>query len=254
MSLVADNTGLGLAAGRLRLSSSGLAGTDPLGLQLTGNLFYGNSDSRTQTRADAGLQGNAGAQSGFYEFNQPSGNSQSYNYPAGYSGNTWWHMIDTRHSNAGNNFAMQFSGSFFDQKLFFRKTNSNPSTAWNRIVNSYDASVTCGYLMTDVSAVNGTVEGSLTVQIVNGTLTVTGFNEGGGNLGNWYTLSNVANAKVVVLITNDDVANCGGSARVSSTRVFSVTNNGGASNQGTDMGCSGSDGNNMTFFITFNPL
>jgi hypothetical protein len=163
-------------------------------------------------------------------------------------------MIDTRHSNAGNNFAMQFSGSFFDQKLFFRKTNSNPSTAWNRIVNSYDASVTCGYLMTDVSAVNGTVEGSLTVQIVNGTLTVTGFNEGGGNLGNWYTLSNVANAKVVVLITNDDVANCGGSARVSSTRVFSVTNNGGASNQGTDMGCSGSDGNNMTFFITFNPL
>lgn len=135
MSLVADNTGLGLAAGRLRLSSSGLAGTDPLGLQLTGNLFYGNSDSRTQTRADAGLQGNAGAQSGFYEFNQPSGNSQSYNYPAGYTGNTWWHMIDTRHSNAGNNFAMQIAGNFFDQRLFYRKTNNNAAQPWFEILS-----------------------------------------------------------------------------------------------------------------------
>lgn len=77
-----------------------------LGLELTGNLWYGTLNSRTQTRANAGLRGDAGAQSGFYDFNQLSGNSQDYNYPSGVSGNTWWHLIDVRHYNPGNNYAM----------------------------------------------------------------------------------------------------------------------------------------------------
>lgn len=135
LSLVNDATGLGIIAGRLRLSTSGLTGGN-MGLQITGGLFYGNSDSRTETRSNAGLQGNDGAQSGFFEFNQPSGNSASYNYPAGYSGNTWWHLIDTRHSNPNNNYALQIAGNFFDQRLFFRKTNNNPATSWNEFVTS----------------------------------------------------------------------------------------------------------------------
>ncbi|MCG9912288.1 MAG: hypothetical protein MH137_13420, partial [Flavobacteriales bacterium] len=72
-----DNTGVGLTAGltnrRIRLFDNQAQG---LGLQISGNLWYGNNNSRTQTRLNAGIQGSTGAQSGFYEFNQPSGNSQ----------------------------------------------------------------------------------------------------------------------------------------------------------------------------------
>jgi hypothetical protein len=83
------------------------------------------STAQTQTRVDAGLQGNAGAVSGFFETYQP------VNYPAGAS--DWWHLLDVRHSNPNNNFAMQFAGSFFNQDLYFRKTGNNPSQPWSKI-------------------------------------------------------------------------------------------------------------------------
>ncbi len=217
-----------------------------LGLELSGGLFYGNANSRSETRVNAGLQGNAGAQSGFFETDAP------VNYPSGAS--SWWHLIDARHNNPGNNYAMQLSGSFFDQKLYVRKTNGSATTAWNRIVNSADAAATSGYLISDVAGVNGTKEGSITVNIVNGALTIVGFDEGGTNLGTWYAINGVANAKIVVQIINDDTGNCGGTAAVSSFRTFVISNNGGAQSQATDMGCSASDGNNMLFNVVFNPL
>jgi hypothetical protein len=96
-----------------------------LGLEMSGRLWYGLSGSRTETRDNAGLQGNAGAQSGFFETSNPS------NFPSGAT--SWWHLIDSRHSNPSNNYAMQFAGSFFDQRLFFRKTNNNPAQAWSEI-------------------------------------------------------------------------------------------------------------------------
>jgi hypothetical protein len=243
-----DNTGVGLTAGlsnrRIRFFDNQALG---LGLQITGNLWYGNGNSRTQTRDNAGIQGNQGAQSGFYETQNPA------NYPAGANG--WWHLLDIRHSNNTNNYAMQFSGSFFDQKLFMRKTNNNGSTPWNRIVNSADAAATSGYLMMDLGFRNGAAEGSIQANIVNGTLTLTGFNEGGGNLGVWHTLQGVANAKIMVLITNDDTGNCGGTPKISAARILSnINNNGGVQTVNTDLGCSGSDGNTMTFYILFNPL
>jgi len=74
---------------------------------------WGSYDTRTETKDNAGLQGNEGAKSGFYEASTP------VNYPAGAT--SWWHLLDVRHSNPGNNYAMQFSGSFFDQELWFRK-------------------------------------------------------------------------------------------------------------------------------------
>ncbi len=250
----------GEAEGTLRLIQNNVSGINTnarrfqlfdnqgfnMGLELSGGLFYGINNSRTETRNDAGLQGSAGAQSGFFETSNPT------NFPSGAS--SWWHLIDVRHDNPGNNYAMQLSGSFYDQKLYMRKTNGNATQAWSRVPNSTDAANSNGYLFFDVGAQNGTVEGSIRVEIVNGTLTVTGFNEGGTNLGVWYQLNNVANAKIVVLITNDDTANCGGSAKVSSTRTISVTNNGGAQQPSTDMGCSNSDGNNMTFMVAYNPL
>ncbi len=80
----------------------------------------------TRIRDDAGLRGDAGAESGFFQTSNP------INYPAGAQG--WWHMLDIRHSNAYNNYAMQFAGSFSDQDLYFRKTNDNPAQPWHKVL------------------------------------------------------------------------------------------------------------------------
>jgi hypothetical protein len=77
----------------------------------------------TQSRNDAGAPTTA---SGFYEANVP------VNYPTGAL--DWWHLLDVRHSNPNNNFGMQFSGSFFDQELWFRKTNNNSAQPWRKAV------------------------------------------------------------------------------------------------------------------------
>ncbi len=79
-----------------------------------------------QVRNDAGLRGDAGAISGFFESNAP------LNFPEGAT--DWWHLLDVRHSNPNNNMAMQFSGSFYDQNLFFRKTNNSASQPWSKVV------------------------------------------------------------------------------------------------------------------------
>jgi hypothetical protein len=118
---------------KMRILSNGNVGigTTTPGYRLdlnTGTFAFGNGNVRTETRNDAGLQGNAGAQSGFFETSAPT------NYPAGAS--SWWHLIDTRHSNNTNNYALQISGSFFDQKLFFRKTNNNAAEPWTEILSS----------------------------------------------------------------------------------------------------------------------
>jgi len=93
-------------------------------------------DTQAQTRNDAGLQGNAGAVSGFFESGSP------VNYPAGASG--WWHLLDVRHSNTENNFAMQFAGSFFNQELYFRKTNNNPAQPWSKVLLETNGNVGIG--------------------------------------------------------------------------------------------------------------
>jgi hypothetical protein len=92
--------------------------------------------AQAQTRDDAGLQGNAGAVSGFFETSNP------VNYPAGAGG--WWHLLDVRHSNPNNNFAMQFAGSFFNQDLYFRKTNDNASQQWSKILMEVNGTVAFG--------------------------------------------------------------------------------------------------------------
>lgn len=90
---------------------------------------WGMNDSRTEIRDDAGLQGNQGAKSGFFASSNPVAN-----YPAGAS--SWWHLLDLRHWDNGNNYAMQFSGSYFDQYLYFRKTNGNPAQPWSRVMTA----------------------------------------------------------------------------------------------------------------------
>ena len=105
----------------------------------TGTFAFGNGNVRTETRNDAGLQGNVGAQSGFFETSAPA---PAANWPVGASG--WWHLIDIRHSNNANNYALQIAGSFFDQNLYFRKTNGAANTAWSQLLTTTSAST--GYI------------------------------------------------------------------------------------------------------------
>lgn len=79
----------------------------------------------TQTRDDAGAWG-AAVKSGFYQTVNP------VNFPAGAT--SWWHLLDVRHTNPANNYAMQFAGSFGDQELFFRKTSNVAEKEWSRIL------------------------------------------------------------------------------------------------------------------------
>jgi hypothetical protein len=115
----------------------GIGATTPLyRLDLNGGTFaFGDGNTRTESRSDAGLQGNAGAQSGFYQTVAPAPAANWYPGAA-----SWQHFIDVRHSNPNNNYALQIAGSFFDQELYFRKTNGAPTTGWNKFIyqNSAD--------------------------------------------------------------------------------------------------------------------
>ena len=96
------------------------------GTLTTGSISWGNGGTRTETKDDAGTQG---GKSGFYE--TPTA-TVAENWPK--TDNNWWHLLDVRHSNGGNNHAMQIAGSFFDQELYFRKTANSPSTGWSKFV------------------------------------------------------------------------------------------------------------------------
>ncbi len=133
----------------------GIGVTNPAyGLELNSTFGYGNGTagtyrSRTETRDNAGQ---IASQSGFFETSAP------VNYPAGAA--SWWHLIDTRHSNNANNYALQIAGSFFDQELWFRKTNGNGAAAWSRLLTSTSGWSTFGNAGTN-AAINfiGTTDG-----------------------------------------------------------------------------------------------
>jgi hypothetical protein len=95
----------------------------PGNVDIAGAITWGNSNSRTDSKNDAGA---AASKSGFFETASPT------NYPAGAS--SWWHLMEARHSNNANNYALQIAGSFFDQNLYTRKTNGNASTAWSKFI------------------------------------------------------------------------------------------------------------------------
>lgn len=123
---------------QLTFSQVGIGTTNPqYTLDLANGTFgFGSSNVRTETRNDAGTSGAAGAQSGFFETSTPT------NFPTGAS--SWWHLIDVRHSNNANNYALQIAGSFFDQNLWFRKTNGSGTTTWTQLLTSNNAWTTIG--------------------------------------------------------------------------------------------------------------
>lgn len=114
-----------LAGGNVGIGSTSSAYQLDLG---GGTLGFGASNTRTEYRDDAGAMG---GQSGFYQTAAPA---PAANWPAGAA--SWWHLLDIRHSNTGNNYSMQFAGSFFDQNLYFRKTNNNAAQAWSQILTT----------------------------------------------------------------------------------------------------------------------
>jgi len=92
---------------------------------LLGTILSNAQGIVTQIRDDAGSSG-VGVLSGFYQTYNP------INFPSGAT--DWWHLLDVRHTEPTNNFAMQFSGSFFDQNLYFRKTANDAANPWSKII------------------------------------------------------------------------------------------------------------------------
>ena len=94
-----------------------------------GSIFsYGKNGKRLETLTDANT---GGIKSGFYEAVNP------VNFPTGTVG-VWWHLINSAHYNsyAGNNYNLQITGSFFDNRLFFRKTNAYNALPWRELLSA----------------------------------------------------------------------------------------------------------------------
>jgi hypothetical protein len=172
----------------------------------TGTFAFGNGNVRTQSRDDAGLQGNAGAQSGFFETSAPSPASD---WPVGAS--SWWHLIDCRHSNNSNNYALQIAGSFFDQKLYFRKTNGSATQAWTEILTTASAFTVLGQGFSQSSATpctryigDNTSTYSLTGTCATGYTTGTWFNVSGLSVNRTITAGNNVSINVHIRWKTDN--------------------------------------------------
>lgn len=179
-------------------------------------------------RDNAGLRGDAGALSGFYQTNNP------INFPTGAT--SYWHFLDIRHTNTANNYAMQFAGSFFDQELFFRKTNDNPAQPWSKIWHSGNTPLPFhqwrSYIGNDINAslndmpANSTVfayyaglNGANTNAPVSGPVThFSGFDNGSYGM---QLQSNYLSGELYTRVKNDDI-----STWTSWRRVLSETSSG----------------------------
>lgn len=118
-------------------------------IRADGIVYWGNGLTRTETRDDAGLQG---GRSGLYETSNPS----NY-YP---NSSSWQHMFEVRHSNTGNNYAFQISGSFFDQDFWFRKTNNAGNTGWSQLIGAGSRSCTAPF--NSIGAITNTTQSGIT--------------------------------------------------------------------------------------------
>jgi len=93
-------------------------------IRADGIVYWGNGLTRTETKDNADA---TGSRSGFFETSGPANF-----YP---NASSWQHLIDVRHSNNGNNYAMQIAGSFFDQDFWYRKTN-NGNPTWLQLIGA----------------------------------------------------------------------------------------------------------------------
>jgi hypothetical protein len=99
------------------------------GIVQSGNTF--GVDTATWDNLTNRASSNAGSGSGFYQ----SVNASAANgWPTGAT--SWWHLINAQHTNGTNNYAMQIAGSFYDQNIYFRKTNGSGTQAWSQFITS----------------------------------------------------------------------------------------------------------------------
>jgi len=110
-----DNIGIGSATPTVALD---VVGT----VIASGSVYWGDNETRTETKNDAGT---AATKSGFFQTAAP------VNFYTSASG--WQHLIEARHTNDANNYALQLAGGFFDQDLYFRKTNNSSTTTWSQV-------------------------------------------------------------------------------------------------------------------------
>lgn len=194
---IAKNQG-GVVTEQMTIQDNGNVGigttTPAYTLDLNSGTFgYGVTSSRTEYRNDAGLQGNAGAQSGFYQTAAPAPSadwptstaSATPGFDASGNATSWWHLIDSRHSNTGNNYALQIAGSFFDQKLFYRKTNGSATTSWTEILTTSSSGIATP--RSQVFLTNGTFNVTAGTSVM---VTMCGGGGGGGGGGSGGTTQN----------------------------------------------------------------
>jgi hypothetical protein len=90
-------------------------------------------------------------------------------YPT--NSNGWYHLLASTHSNTGNYYSMQFAGDFFNSSdIYYRATNGNGATAWNRVLHTGNAN-----LIIDISG-NYTITATdafKTIRSTGGAVTVT---------------------------------------------------------------------------------
>jgi len=82
--------------------------------------FHAASKEIISTRTD----------SGFYDWPNPT---TANGWPVNGS---WHHLLSSTHVNDANYYAMQFSADFYSQNLYYRSTNGNGATAWNKILHA----------------------------------------------------------------------------------------------------------------------
>ena len=108
------------------------AGNDGSGSGLDADVLDGIDSSRmiygeNSTGTDSPSNFNAYLKSGFHNYYRATGTPSA----------TWYHMINNRHTNTGNNYQMQFAGDFYNvSNIFYRIINNNSPTSWYRMWHS----------------------------------------------------------------------------------------------------------------------
>jgi hypothetical protein len=113
-------------------ASAGYITSSSLGVNCTFSADSANGDNMSTRRA-----------SGFYETSTPTG-AEGWPTNTQVGNTTWMHLISATHSNDNNYYAMQLAGSFFNQSLFHRNTNSSGTTSWLRVAQHNDSTVIAG--------------------------------------------------------------------------------------------------------------
>jgi hypothetical protein len=185
-------------------------------IRADGVVYWGNGLVRTETKDDPGLMGSQGARSGFFETSNP--NTANF-YPGASS---WQHYLEVRHSNNGNNYAFQIGGSFFDQDLWYRKTNNNGATTWLQLIGAGPRNCTApfNWLGATVTATVGGITRSNTI-CLSADVGTASFNDAqnicaamGGHIPTYNEMYRIAqlnnNAGAPVLINGDWLGNRAG--------------------------------------------